>query len=93
MDRRLKCGTCKRSLQTCPGHFGSINLNFPVLHPGFIDIVLKILRCVCFFCSELLLLEKDQQALKKIRDRKQRLSAAMTLGKVPSPSSTCRPAK
>jgi len=52
VDRRVKCGTCKRSVTTCPGHFGSINLNFPVLHPGFLDLILKILRCVCFFCSE-----------------------------------------
>ena len=89
VDRRLKCGTCKRSLQTCPGHFGSINLNFPVLHPGFIDIVLKILRCVCFFCSELLLVEKDKQALRKVRDRKQRLSAAMALGKTKKQCPAC----
>lgn len=76
MDRRVKCGTCKRSVITCPGHFGSINLSFPVLHPGYIDLVLKILRCVCFFCSDLLLTEKDKLALRKIKDRKSRLTTA-----------------
>lgn len=81
MDRRLKCGTCKRAVTTCPGHFGSISLNFPVLHPGYIDTVLKILRCVCFFCSELLFVEKDKLALRKIKDRRARLAAAAALGK------------
>lgn len=77
----MKCGSCKRSVITCPGHFGSINLNFPVLHPGFIDLVLKILRCVCFFCSEVTLTAKDKQLLRKIKDRKARLAMATTLGK------------
>ena len=81
VDRRVKCGSCKRSVITCPGHFGSINLNFPVLHPGFIDVVLKILRCVCFFCSEVTFTAKDKQVLRKIKDRKARLTMATTLGK------------
>ena len=89
MDRRLKCGTCKRSVTSCPGHFGSINLNFPVLHPGFVDTVLKILRCVCFFCSELLLTPKDRLTLKKIKDRRQRLSSASTSGKTKKLCLTC----
>ena len=89
VDRRLKCGTCKRPVTTCPGHFGSIALNFPVLHPGFIDVVLKILRCVCFFCSELVLTEKDKATLRKTRDRKQRLSMASTLGKAKKVCPSC----
>ncbi len=36
---------------------------------------------MCFFCSQVLFADKDKQALRKIRDRKQRLSAAMTLAK------------
>lgn len=27
----------------------------PVYHAGFVDDVVKILRCVCFYCSRLLL--------------------------------------
>ena len=81
VDRRLKCGTCKRTVTTCPGHFGSINLSFPVLHPGFIDTILKLLRCVCFFCSDLLLGDKEKALVRKHRDRKQRLSAAAAFGK------------
>ena len=81
IDRRLKCGTCKRNVISCPGHFGVINLNYPVLHPGFIDVILKLIRCVCFFCSEALLLDRDKLTLKKIKDRKQRLAAAALTAK------------
>ena len=81
VDRRLKCGTCRRSVTSCPGHFGSIMLNFPVLHPGYLDTILKLLRCVCFFCSSLLIPEKDRACLSATRERKQRLSLAVSLCK------------
>lgn len=38
----------------CPGHFGHIELAKPVFHVGYITKIMKILRCVCFFCSKLL---------------------------------------
>lgn len=38
----------------CPGHFGHIELAKPVFHVGFLGKTMKILRCVCFFCSKLL---------------------------------------
>lgn len=38
----------------CPGHFGHIELAKPVFHVGFITKIMKVLRCVCFFCSKLL---------------------------------------
>lgn len=38
----------------CCGHFGHIELAKPVFHIGFISKAIKILRCVCFYCSKLL---------------------------------------
>ena len=38
----------------CPGHFGHIDLSKPVFHPGFLVKTIKIMRCVCFYCSKLL---------------------------------------
>lgn len=38
----------------CCGHFGHIELAKPVFHIGFITKAIKILRCVCFYCSKLL---------------------------------------
>ena len=69
-----RCKTCDCSyagsgskMDDCPGHFGHIELCRPVYHCGFIDEVVRILRCVCFSCSRLLLDEnspKDREALK-----------------------------
>jgi len=38
----------------CCGHFGHIELAKPVFHIGFLTKAIKILRCVCFYCSKLL---------------------------------------
>ena len=54
MDRALKCKTCACAVVDCPGHFGHIELAKPLFHPGFAGTILKILRCVCFNCSKLL---------------------------------------
>jgi len=69
-----RCKTCDCSyagsgskMDDCPGHFGHIELCRPVYHCGFIDEVVRILRCVCFSCSRLLLDEnspKDRECLK-----------------------------
>eukprot|EP00968_Pinguiococcus_pyrenoidosus_P007796 scaffold529_cov308-Pinguiococcus_pyrenoidosus.AAC.88 len=41
-------------IDDCPGHFGHIKLAKPVYHVGYMEYVLKTLRCVCFACSALL---------------------------------------
>jgi len=89
----IRCKTCDCTyagsgsrMDDCPGHFGHIELYKPVYHCGFIDEVVRILRCVCFSCSRLLLDEnvpKDRECLKindpetrfrKIHDRCNRTS-------------------
>eukprot|EP00061_Rhincodon_typus_P018568 g47789.t1 len=42
------------NMTECPGHFGHIELAKPVFHVGFLTKTMKVLRCVCFFCSKLL---------------------------------------
>jgi DNA-directed RNA polymerase II subunit RPB1 len=54
IDRLKTCITCNGNINECPGHFGHIDLAKPVYHIGFILKTMKILRCVCFFCSKLL---------------------------------------
>jgi DNA-directed RNA polymerase II subunit RPB1 len=71
-----RCKTCDCSyagsgskMDDCPGHFGHVELCRPVYHCGFIDEVVRLLRCVCFSCSRLLLDEnspKDREVLKVI---------------------------
>ena len=34
VDRNQKCLTCQQSMNDCPGHFGHVELQRPVLHIG-----------------------------------------------------------
>lgn len=83
VDRRLACGTCRRSVHDCPGHFGVIQLGHPVYHVGYIDLVLKILKCVCYFCSSLLVSEAGLEQLRRMggKDPKKRLGVALAFAK------------
>ncbi|GER30894.1 DNA-directed RNA polymerase [Striga asiatica] len=75
VDRRMRCETCMAGVADCPGHFGHLELAKPMFHIGFMKSVLKILRCVCFNCSRILVDEEDvkfKQAMK-IRNPKSRL--------------------
>jgi DNA-directed RNA polymerase II subunit RPB1 len=49
------CNTCGLKNSDCPGHFGHLELARPVYYYHFIDIVIKLLKCVCFKCSKLLI--------------------------------------
>lgn len=80
-DRRIACGTCGFSTLECPGHFGSINLAYPVYHVGYIDVILKILRSVCFFCSAVLVEDKERRHLARGRDCKARLAIVAAFAK------------
>ncbi len=54
VDRQMQCMTCAGSMAECPGHFGHLELAKPLFNIGFLNTVIKILRCVCFYCSKLL---------------------------------------
>ena len=62
------CKTCGQKNINCPGHFGHIELARPVYNYQFLSYVMKILNCVCFKCSKLLVDKNDilvQTTLKK----------------------------
>jgi DNA-directed RNA polymerase beta' subunit len=52
-DRHERCETCSGTMDECPGHFGHLELAKPMFNIGFLDVVMKILQCVCFHCSRL----------------------------------------
>ncbi|KAK6195965.1 hypothetical protein SNE40_001281 [Patella caerulea] len=54
IDRQSRCQTCAGNMTECPGHFGHIELAKPVYHVAFMTKIMKILRCVCFYCSKIL---------------------------------------
>lgn len=53
-DHSWLCETCGNTKTLCPGHFGSIDLKYPVKNPLFRDYILKWLKIVCFTCGSLL---------------------------------------
>ena len=55
LEHNKVCTTCEQKNVFCPGHFGHIELAKPVYHAMFFDIVKKILKCVCFRCSRMLI--------------------------------------
>ena len=55
IDRSSKCQTCAGNMTSCPGHFGHVELAKPVFNVGFLTKTIKVLRCVCFYCSKLLI--------------------------------------
>eukprot|EP01132_Coremiostelium_polycephalum_P012859 gene12859-15717_t len=83
IDKHQKCQTCLGTMAECPGHFGHIELAKPVFHIGFINTVLKVLRCVCFHCSKLLTDtgESSFRSALKIRNPKHRLNAIVEICK------------
>eukprot|EP00798_Chlamydomonas_sp_ICE-L_P006305 gene6305-biopygen1438 len=54
IDNMKVCVTCHQRNTFCPGHFGHITLAQPCFYVQFYDIVKKLMTCVCFRCSKLL---------------------------------------
>lgn len=48
--KNIICGTCKMDSNHCIGHFGHIELYFPVINPFFTTMLKKILETFCFKC-------------------------------------------
>jgi DNA-directed RNA polymerase beta' subunit len=73
-----KCVTCKGTNQECPGHFGHIELTYPILHPLFINQIILYLNLFCSKCNKLCITETeyDKTILSKYKQytRSQKLS-------------------
>ena len=55
IDSNVMCATCEQKSTLCPGHFGYIELAAPIFHMHYINRIQKLLKCICFRCSKLLL--------------------------------------
>jgi len=65
LEPGLICPTDGLDYMQTPGYFGHIDLARPVFYIQYLSTIQKILRCVCFKCSKLLVSkEKYKQALK-----------------------------
>ncbi|KAJ3374315.1 DNA-directed RNA polymerase II subunit rpb1 [Allomyces arbusculus] len=83
IDRHFKCETCQGNMTECPGHFGHIELARPVYHVSFLPRVKKVLECVCFHCSKLLVDPNNPlfQKARRIKDRNRRFKEVHKLCK------------
>ena len=55
------CVTCNLDSKLCPGHFGHIELNEPIIHPSskYFKMVISYIKCFCIKCNKILI-DKDQ---------------------------------
>ncbi len=87
LEHNKVCSTCEQKNVFCPGHFGHIKLAKPVFHAMFFDITRKILKCVCYRCSKILIssqtskpeLKADIQKIMNIKDNQSRWNAYFKL--------------
>ena len=80
-DRGFRCKTCGMDMNECPGHFGHIELVKPCYHIGQMRAIVKILRCVCYHCSSLLLSPDHKQygSIMRIKNKSRRLASMLKL--------------
>ncbi len=49
----LKCKTCGKKVDECPGHFGHIDLAMPVIHEGYTKLIKELLSATCRACGRI----------------------------------------
>lgn len=64
------CRTCEQKNTFCPGHSGHIKLVRPMYHVMFFDHVRKLMRCVCYRCSRILVHPDFNEKMKTIVSKK-----------------------
>ena len=73
IDPGLRCKTCGGRMGECPGHFGHIDLEAPVIHIGYAKFIYRILAATCRKCGKVLLGEEDRKLfLEEIKRQKER---------------------
>lgn len=69
LDRGRICPTDKHGSEICPGYFGHIELALPVYNISFISTIIKVLRCVCYKCGNILLDKSNPEIMNDIYKR------------------------
>jgi len=87
LEHNKICATCEQKNIFCPGHSGHICLAKPLFNPMFFDITKKILKCVCYRCSRILIsphtahedLKNDMNKIMNIKNNQKRWEAYFKL--------------
>jgi DNA-directed RNA polymerase beta' subunit len=83
IENNVPCAFCDKT-KTCPGHFGHINLKYPLIHPLCWKLIVKYLKCFCYKCS-MPLISKDMIKLfgfDKLKGEKRFKKILTKLGKI-----------
>ena len=72
LDHGKICPTDELDNRFCPGYFGHIELQKPVFHYQFLDIVQKSLKCFCLRCSSVLLDKENESEQEKLQSMLQK---------------------
>jgi DNA-directed RNA polymerase II subunit RPB1 len=72
--RSIVCQTCFGSIKECPGHFGHMKLAEPVYNVEFLQTIYRLVKCVCYNCSRLLVPPDKLSHILKIRSPRKRLA-------------------
>lgn len=89
IEHNKTCVTCSQKNTFCPGHFGHINLAKPLFFVQFFDIVKKLLNCVCFRCSKLLIDPNDPEVKELLSKKVSRQKRWEVLYKLSSKVKRC----
>ena len=54
-ENNWRCQSCYNTKTDCPGHFGHINLKYPVQSHMYKDEIMQWLKVICFKCGSLLI--------------------------------------
>jgi len=65
IDPGLRCKSCGGSIRTCPGHFGSVELIRPVIHPEFAPVIYLLLKTTCSNCRRVLIGREDTNDIQR----------------------------
>jgi DNA-directed RNA polymerase II subunit RPB1 len=79
LDPGLICPTDGLNYMQTPGYFGHIDLSQPVFYYQYLNTMVKILRCVCFKCSKLLISKEKYNDVIVTNDRKKRWDQVFAL--------------
>jgi DNA-directed RNA polymerase beta' subunit len=71
-DSDENCPTCELNYQACPGHFGHIELNEPIVHPKYLKMVLSYLKCFCVKCG-VMMISKEKIELEGFQKYKRNI--------------------
>jgi DNA-directed RNA polymerase II subunit RPB1 len=70
LDPGLICPTDGLDYMQTPGYFGHIELARPIFYIQYLNTIIKILRCICFKCSKLLIDKNNWKHLLKLDSKK-----------------------